>query len=190
MPIVTAPISVLTNGVVSTNGALTALDVSTVGENATVTTLGGATVGDRLGRTFYFAAGSSRTVDSGAGVLSTSSTGRWIAVDAFSGVGPTTASLTGYNETFALLSGFAPVVYTLPISSNVIGKLITVKTCTTGTVNIRCGNATDQIVDNGAASPVAPVAVVTSTLTGGQVFNFVAPFAGRFYRTDKVDGAL
>jgi len=195
MPIVTAPISQLTNGTVATNGALTALDISTVGENATVTTLGAQAVGDGMGGTFYLAAASTRTVESG-NVLNTSSTGRWIKVGAFSGVGPTTVSLTGYNETFALLSGFFPVVYTLPISSNVVGKVVTVKAITTGTVTIRCGNATDLIVDNGPSTSVinggfvAPVASITSTLSGGQAFNFIAPTAGRYYRIDKVGGAI
>lgn len=190
MPIVSSPISTLTNGVVATNGALTALDISTVGENAVVTTLGGAAVGDGLGGTFYLAAGSARTVESG-NVLSTSSTGRWIKADAFSGVGPMTASLTGYSETFALLSGFVPVVYTLPPIANIgLGKIVTVKCLTTGTVNIRCGNATDLIVDNSATSPVAPVSVVTSTLTGGQAFNFLAGQPNRYFRIDKVGGAI
>lgn len=194
MPIVTAPISTLTNGVVATNGALTALDISTVGENATVTTLGGQAVGDGMGGTFYLAAGSSRTVESG-NVLNTSNTGRWIKVGAPSGVGPTMFNLTGYNETFALLSGFGSIIYTLPISSNVVGKMITVKSVTTGTVTIRCGNATDSIVDNGPSTSIvsggfiAPVASVTSTLSGGQVFNFIAPTAGRYYRIDKLGGA-
>lgn len=194
MPII-VPISVLPQGTVATNVALAAVNVSTVGENAAVTTLGNQFVGDGGGRTFYFAAGSSRTIESG-NVIGTPTTGRWIAADAFSGVGPTTTSLTGYNETFALLSGFFPVVYTLPPSANVVGRMVTVKTATTGTVTIRCGNATDVIVDNGPSTSiinggfVAPVASVTSTLTGGQSFNFIAPSVGRFYRIDKVAGAI
>lgn len=186
----TYPISTQPNGFVTTNTALAAISVATLTENAVATTLGGTAVGDGLGGTFFFKAGSSRTSDS-VNVLATPTTGRWEKMNGFSGVGPTTSSLTGYAETFALLSGFAALTYTLPPTANVLNKIVTVKCLTTGTVNIRCGNATDLIVNDGlGAAFTAPVAVVTSTLTGGQAFNFLAGAGNRYYRIDKVGGAI
>lgn len=179
------PISTLPNGTVPTNTALALVDVSTVGENASVTTLGNTAVGDGGGSTFFFQAGSARTADA-LNVVSTPTTGRWISTSAFSGVGPVTTALTGYNETFAILSGFVPVTYTLPLSSNVLGKVITVKCVTTGTATIRCNTPGDLIVDNNGLSAATAVASLTTTLTGGQAFNFIAPYAGRFFRIDKV----
>lgn len=185
MPIISVPISQQPLGAVSTNAALAAIDVSTVSENAVVSTLGNVAVGDGGGSVFYFQAASARAAD-GLNVVATPTTGRWINAYGLSGVGPTTTSLTGYNETFAILSGFAPVTYTLPLSTNTLGKVVTVKGITTGTINIRCGDKYDLIVDNNGLSAATAVAQLTSTLTGGQAFNFIAPFSGRYFRIDKV----
>ncbi len=180
------PIGFLPNGFQPTVAALSGVNVSTVSENSVVTTLGGVTPGDGLGSTYYFQAASVQAAD-GIRVIGTSTTGRWLGLNgaaSFSGVGPLTASQTGFSETFILVSGFAPVVYTLPPTQNVLYKQIVVKTLTTGTVTIRTANATDLIVDTSPTSPVAPVASLTTTLTGGMSFDFIA-YPSRFYRIDK-----
>ncbi len=184
-----SPISQLTNGVISTNAALSLVDVSTVGENATVQTLGRLAPNDGGGGVFYFQAGSTATGDS-QNVLATPTTGRWVAaLQGFSGVGPVTASLTGYAETFVLLSGFAPLTYTLPVVANMIGKQVMVKVATTGTVTIRCGNTTDLIVNAGVSAAAAVSSSVTSTLTGGATYNFLA-YGSRWYELDKPWGLI
>lgn len=190
MPIVTSPTAQIPNGAVSTNTALSAISVATVNENAVVQTLGGTAVGDGLGGLYYFAAGSSRAIDN-VTTLGTPTTGRWIGAhssNSFSGVGPVTTSLTGYAETFALLSGFAPVVYALPPSTSVLGKMVTVRTQTTGTVTIRT-NGSDLLYETSKTSPVLSVTSLTSTLTGGYVWNFRA-LSGAYYRMDYVAGAI
>ena len=184
------PISQLPNGVVASNVALTAIDVSTLGENAVVQTLGRATPNDGGAGLFYFSAGSSATVDN-INVLSTSNTGRWIAARlGFSGVGPITTNFTGHAETFVLLSGLATAVtYTLPPTTNMVGKRVTIKSVTTGTVNIRCATAAELIVDNGVSAAATVAAISTSTLTGGATWNFI-PYGGRWYVVDKPWGAV
>lgn len=183
------PISTLPNGAIASNTSLAAVDVSTVTENAVVQTLGRVTPNDGGARVFFFNAASTATVD-GINVLGTPTTGRWIAAtQGFSGVGPVTSSLTGYAESFVLLSGFAPLTYTLPISTNMVGRHVFVKTATTGTVTIRCGNSTDLIVNAGVSAAAAVVTSVTSTLTGGAAFDFVS-FGGRWYETDKPWGLI
>lgn len=183
------PISQLPNGVVASTAALAAISVATLGENAVVQTLGRAAPNDGGAGVYYFSAGSSATVDS-INVVTTPTTGRWIAaLPNFSGVGPVTASLTGYAETFVLLSGFAPVTYTLPVSTNMQGKMVTVKALTTGTATIRCGNATDLIVNAGPTAASSVVASIATTLTGGSVFNFQA-YGARWYMLDRVQPAV
>ncbi len=183
MPLI-VPIAQLPNGTVATNAALAAISVVSLSENAVVETLGTSAPNDGGANAFYFQAGSTATVD-GINVLGTPTTGRWIAaLPAFSGVGPITTSFTGIAETFVLLSGFAPVVYTLPPTANMIGKSVLVKGLTTGTVTVRCGNATDLIVSAGVSAAAAVVSSVTSTLTGGATFNFQA-YGARWYQLDK-----
>ncbi len=190
MPIVLNPVATQPNGVMLTNAALSAVSVATTTENTVVQTLGGTAVGDGDGGLFYFVGGSTRPIDN-VTVLGTSTTGRWISANntqAFSGVGPLTASMTGIAETFVLLSGFAPIVYTLPPSTNILGETITIRTQTTGTVTIRTtGN--DLLFYTSKTSPVLSVASLTSTLTGGYVWNFRAT-SGAYYNTDYVAGAL
>lgn len=191
MPIITVPIAQLPQGVIGTNAALSAISVATVSENATCHTLGGNAVGDGNAGLYFFVAGSSRPIDN-VTVLGTPTTGRWIAANTSnvsSGVGPTTTSLTGYSETFVLLSGFAPVVYTLPPTVNVIGETVTIRTQTTGTVTIRAGNATDLIFDSSKTSPVTSVTSLVATLTGGFVFNLRAQ-SGAYYRLDTPWGPM
>lgn len=191
MPIVTSPIAQLPYGAVGTNSILSAISVATVSENAIVTTLGGQTIGDGNGGIYYFKAGSAASIDNES-VLGTPTTGRWISADTYttaSGVGPVTTSLTGYSETFVLLSGFAPLTYALPPSTNIIGEEMTIRTQTTGTVTIRPGNATDLIFDSSKTSPVLSVGSLTSTLTGGYVWNFRVS-SGAFYRVDTPWGAM
>ncbi len=190
MPIVTNPVSTQPNGTVLTNAALSAISVATTTENTVVQTLGGTTVGDGDGGLFYFVGGSTRPIDN-VNVLGTTTTGRWIAASntaAFSGVGPLTTSMTGIAETFVLLSGFAPVVYTLPPSTNILGETITIRTQTTGTATIRTtGN--DLLFYTSKTNPVLSVASLTSTLTGGYVWNFKAT-SGAYYGVDQFNGAL
>lgn len=191
MPIVTNPVSTQPNGTVLTNAALSAISVATTIENTVVQTLGGTAVGDGNAGLFFFTAASTRPIDN-VTVLGTPTTGRWIAAingEAVSGVGPITTSLTGYSETFVLLSGFAPLVYALPPSINVIGETVTIRTQTTGTVTIRGGNATDLIFETSKTSPVNSVSSLTATLTGGYVFNLRA-VSGAYYRTDYVGGGI
>ena len=179
MPTSTYPIAQLPNGIVATNDALAAIDVSTLTENVVVQTLGRNAVNDGGAGTFYFAAGSSATVDNQY-VVTTPSTGRWLAATNFSGVGPVTSSLTGYRETFAILSGFAPVVYTLPPVASVGNKAVTVITATTGTATIRTATPTEFIYGgNGGAA----TASVVTTLTGNQSFTF-QPYGNNYYRID------
>ncbi len=184
------PISQLNNGVVASNSALASISVATLGENAVVQTLGRVSPNDGGAGVYYFSAGSSATVDS-INVVSTPTTGRWIAaLPGFSGVGPIQSSLTGHAETFVLVSGLAtPITYTLPVTTNMQGKTVTVKSVTTGTVNIRCGNATDLIVNAGVSAAASVGASVAATLTGGAVFNFLA-YGARWYECDKPFGAI
>ncbi len=189
MPIVTMPISQQPNGVVASNAALSAISVASLTENAVVQTLGTSVPNDGGANAYYFAAGSSATVD-GINVLSTPTTGRWIAaLPGFSGVGPLTTSFTGIAETFVLASGFAPIIYTLPPTANMQGKQVHVKTLTTGTLTIRCGNATDLIVNAGVSQAAAVGASVGSTLTGGAAFNFQA-YGARWYVLDRPIGLI
>lgn len=191
MPIVTNPVSTQPNGTVLTNAVLSAISVATTIENTVVQTLGGTAVGDGNAGLFYFTAASARPIDN-VTVLGTPTTGRWIAANTSnvsSGVGPTTISLTGYSETFVLLSGFAPLVYALPPTTNVIGETVTIRTQTTGTVTIRAGNATDLIFDSSKTSPVNSVASLVATLTGGFVFNLRAQ-SGAYYRLDTPWGPM
>jgi hypothetical protein len=186
MPIVTNPVSTQPQGAVLTNTALSAISVATTTENTVVQTLGGSTVGDGLGGLYFFQAGSSRAIDN-VTCLGTPTTGRWIGAhssNSFSGVGPVTTSLTGYGETFVLLSGFAPLTYALPPSTSVIGKMITIKDMTTGTITVRAANGTDLIYDTSKTSPVLSSTSLTATLTGGFVFNLRAT-SGAFYRVDN-----
>ncbi len=184
MPIVTNPVSTQPNGVMLTNAALAALSVATTTENTVVQTLGGVAVGDGNAGLYYFVAASTRPIDN-VTVLGTPTTGRWVAAinaETTSGIGPITASQTGIAETFVLMSGFAPLVYTLPPSVNVIGETVTIRTQTTGTVTIRTSG--DLLFDSSKTSPVLSVASVTATLTGGFVFNFRAA-SGAYYRIDS-----
>ncbi len=183
MPIVSNPVSTQPNGVMLTNAALAALSVATTTENTVVQTLGGTAVGDGDGGLFYFVAGSTRPIDN-VTVVGTSTTGRWISASntaAFSGVGPLTTSMTGIAETFVLLSGFAPVVYTLPPSVNILGETITIRTQTTGTATIRTSG--DLLYAAGASNAAVAVTSLASTLTGGYVWNFKAT-SGAYYRID------
>jgi hypothetical protein len=184
MPIVLNNVATQPNGVALTNAALAATSVATTTENTVVQTLGGNTVGDGNAGLFYFQAASTRPVDN-VNVLGTPTTGRWIAAitsSSNSGIGPITASQTGIAETFVLVSGFAPVTYTLPPSVNVLGDIVTIRTQTTGTVTIRTSG--DLLFDSSKTSPVNSVASVTATLTGGFVFNFRAT-SGAYYRVDS-----
>ncbi len=184
MPIVTNPIATQPNGVMLTNAALSALSVATTTELSVVQTLGGNTVGDGNAALFYFQAASTRPID-GVTVLGTPTTGRWIAATnatSFSGIGPLTTSQSGIAETFVLLSGFAPIVYTLPPSINVIGETVTVRTQTTGTATIRTtGN--DLLYAASSTNAAVAVTSLASTLTGGYVWNFRAT-SGAYYRID------
>jgi hypothetical protein len=183
------PISALPNGAVATNAALAAISVATLGENAVVRTLGTNTPNDGGANLYYFSASSTATVDN-INVLSTPTTGRWIAaLPSFSGVGPLTSNFTGIAENFVLLSGFAPVIYTLPPTANMQGKTVTIKTATTGTATIRCANAADLIVNAGATAASSVGVSVASTLTGGMTFNFLA-YGARWYSTDHAFGAI
>ncbi len=183
------PISQLPAGTVATNALLAAINVSTLSENAVVETLGTNTPNDGGANAFFFQAGSTATVD-GINVVGTTTTGRWIAaLPAFSGVGPLTTSFTGIAETFVLLSGFAPVVYTLPPTANMQGKTVTIKTATTGTATIRCGNAVDLIMGAGVSAAAEVVSSITSTLTGGATFNFQA-YGQRYYSLDRPWGLV
>lgn len=185
MPIVTNAISTQPNGVVTTNAALAALSVASTTENSVVQTLGGTAVGDGNAGLFYFVAGSSRPIDN-VTCVGTPTTGRWISASTAtlnSGVGPVTSSLTGYSETFVLLSGFAPLVYALPPSVNLIGETITIRTQTTGTATIRAGNATDLIYAASSTNAAVAVTTLASTLTGGYVWNLRAT-SGAYYRID------
>lgn len=180
------PIGFLPNGYQPNVAALSGVNVSTVSENSVVTTLGAITPGDGLGATYFFQAGNTGTAD-GVRVLGTPTTGRWVGSNgsaSVSGVGPLTASQTGFSETLVLLSGFVPLTYAMPPSQNILYKQITIKTLTTGTVTIRTANASDLILDNSPLSPVPAVSSVTSTLTGGMSFEFRV-YPNRFYRTDK-----
>ncbi len=184
MPIVLNPVSTQPNGVILTNAALAALSVATTTENTVVQTLGGAAVGDGNAGLFYFVAASTRPVDN-VNVLGTPTTGRWVAAsnaNTFSGIGPLTTSQTGVAETFVLLSGFAPVVYTLPPSVNVLGEIVTIRTQTTGTATIRT-SGTDLLYVAGASNASVAVTSSASTLTGGYVWNFRAT-SGAYYRVD------
>lgn len=187
----TGPISALPNGYVATNTALSQISVDAVTENMVSTTLGGTVVGDGNGGTYYFQAASTRPIDNSI-VLGTPTTGRWICIDQSSiasGVGPVSSSLTGYAETFVVLSGFAPLTYALPPSVNVIGELVTVKTVTTGTVTLRPGLATDVIFNHGPNNSSVAVSSLTSTLTGGYAWNFRV-FSGAYYRVDTPFGTV
>lgn len=175
-------ISLVPDGVVPTVAALTAIDVSTVAENATVTALGFNSAGDGGGGTFYFAAGSSAGVN-GSDVFATSTTGRWLRSQTFSGVAATpvsAATYSGAQETFVVLSGSAPgftINYYFPPSVSMVGKgELTIKTITTGSVTLWATGA-DQLFDTSA------VTSLSSSLTTGQTWHFQA-VPGRFYRTD------
>ncbi len=183
------PISQLPNGLVASNAALSAISVATLGENAVVQTLGLSTPNDGGAGAFFFAAGSTATGD-GINVLTTPTTGRWIAaLPTFSGVGPLTTSFTGIAETFVLASGFAPIVYTLPPTANMQGKQVHVKTLTTGTLTVRCANANDLIVNAGVSQAAAVGASIATTLTGGAAFNFQA-YGARWYSLDRPNGLI
>ncbi len=187
MPILN-PVSTQPNGVMLTNAALAAVSVVTTTENTVVQTLGGTSAGDGDGGLFYFVGGSSRPID-GVTCLGTPTTGRWVSASntqTFSGV-TISASMTGIAETFVILSGFAPVVYTLPPSTNILGETITVRTQTTGTATIRT-SGTDLLFYTSKTSPVLSVASLTSTLTGGYVWNFKAT-SGAYYGIDQFNGA-
>ena len=180
MPIVSVPIAQLPVGVVSTNAELALISVLTLSENAVVRTLGASAINDGGAGVYYFVAGSSATTN-GLTVLATPTTGRWIAAaPSFSGLGPITASYSGVAESLVIASGFAPVVYTLPvISTSPAGQTVTIVTATTGTITIRPGNGTDLMMNAGAVS-----SAVTSTLTGGQAFTF-QNFANRWWLLDR-----
>lgn len=174
------PISQLPEGVVSTAAALAAISVATVNENAVVRTLGASAVNDGGAGLYHFNAASSATAN-GLTVVTTPTTGRWIlSTPSFSGLGPITASYSGVAESLVIASGFAAVTYTLPaLSTSPAGQTVTTITATTGTFNVRTNSASDLIMNAGS-----PVQVVTSTLTGGQAFNFHA-YANRWWLGDR-----
>lgn len=160
MPAETCLISTVPNGVVPTIAALRAIDVSTVGENATVTVLGSGAANDGFGGNYFFAAGSSATDDGGNNAVATSTTGRWLkapAYGSFTGVGPVATSLpnavsassyVGSRESFVLISGSAGnTSYTLPSSATMNGQTIRFKNIGTGAYTIRTAVATDRVFD-------------------------------------------
>lgn len=189
MPATSALISLVPNGVVPTIAALRALDVSTVGENATVTVLGSGVANDGFGGPYAFIAGSSATDDGGNSAVGTPTTGRWVKAATFAGltgVGPVAvtqgsaaaaSSFNGSRESFVLLSGNAnTTIYSLPPAAGMNGQTIRFKQIGTGAYTIRTSVATDRIYDTTGLA----VQIPHNPLRSGQSFDITC-FGPVFY---------
>lgn len=182
MPQVNCLISSVPNGTLPTIAALKAVDVSTVRENSTATVLGSTAVGDGGGGNYYYSAATTSPANGRSVIAPDASTGRWLLVHSYSGVASppvTTVTYSGVQETFTVLSGTAAIpsiTYYFPPSTSMLGRQMTIKTISTGTVTLQCTGA-DKIFDT------SEVTSLTSTLVTGQAWNFI-PVAGRFYRID------
>lgn len=163
-----ALISLTPNGVVPTISALRSVDVSTIGENATVTVLGSGSANDGFGGNYFFAAASSATDDGGNNAVATSTTGRWLkapSIGSYTGVGPVATTLpnaaaastyVGSRESFVLVSGAAnTTIYTLPSSTTMNGNVIRFKQIGTGAYTIRAA-AGDSIFDGTGLAVIIP----------------------------------
>ena len=175
-------ISTVNDGTLPTVAALKAVDITTVKEYSTASVLGLSAPGDGGAGSFYFDPESTSPSDGFSAVKPTTSTGCWHRATTFSGKYEPpvkTVTYSGAQESFVILSGTSAIpsiTYYFPPSTSMLGRQLTIKSITTGTVTLQCTGA-DKIFDT------SDVASLTSTLVTGQAWNFM-PVAGRFYRID------
>lgn len=177
----TNPVSQVPMGGVTTAAVLSALNVSLMTDGCIVQLNGTSVLGDGGGASYAFVGGSTAFID-GYNVVGTPTTGRWINEVNFSGVGttwgsPLTVSTSGVGESLVVISGSSTqIIYTLPPSVTQIGKIITVKSIGTGSVQIRATGG-DVLFDQNTITS-AP----TITFNNSGVAYRLAVGSGAYYR--------